>query len=105
MRLWVLSYQEKCPAGNISSDFFVQFLERANVSYFSQLSHNTFFFQSKDDKNWKYWSDQAEKYLEPLFYYSILELKNSDCKPVGALNVRDAGLKPAYVKRKVHRAA
>lgn len=95
MRLWILSYQEKCPAGTIEAEQLRLFLNTLGVINVHQLSRNTLYFQSRDDQNWRYWRTVSKEVLEPYFYYSILELKNSDCRPVGAIKRKEDDLLPA----------
>jgi hypothetical protein len=99
MRLWVFSFQKKCPVGAVDSNYFINLLETYGISSVSQVSDSTLVFQSRDIHDWKFWNRVAQEHLEKVFYYSILELKNSNCKPVGAVKTK-MPLEAAYVLRK-----
>jgi hypothetical protein len=95
----VFSFQEKCPVGTIDSNYFIELLGSYGIKSVSQVSKTSFVFQSKDDQDWKYWTRIAREHLDNNFYYTILELKNSNCKPVGAVKTQGK-LETAYVLRK-----
>ncbi len=90
MRLWVFTFQEKCPAGTIDTGFFRDLLRAEGIEQIEQVSKTTFVFQSKDLQDHRYWERLASLRLEPAFYYTILELKNSNCKPVGTVRLKRA---------------
>lgn len=88
MRLWVFTFEEKCPAGEVDPDYFKHFLRSEGIEIFEQVSKSTFVFRSRDFQDWRYWDRLAKEKLDQAFYYSILELKNSNCRPIGPLRFK-----------------
>lgn len=87
-----MTFEKKCPAGKIEINYFIELLSGQGIHEVTRLSDNTLIFQSRDIHTWKFWDKLAMEVIEPYFYYSILELKNSNCQPIGPIFLRESSV-------------